>query len=175
MQKLLLTCVLMLLATSVHSQVTCITCPTNAQATAVGTGIAVTRADGTVIQPGQSVGECETLNVLATVGFQGQVLVFVPPTNFNVVPGSGFFAGQGFIPVDGQTFDVTPADLANFRVGPTNCADGLLKGMSNLVYTITPANVSNGVVTFTFNYINGRALLGDCSLLNAASAQFTAA
>lgn len=174
MRTLLAACALLLASSPAYSQVVCTTCPTNAQATAVGTGIAVTRANGTVVQPGQSVGECETLNVLATVGFQGQVLVFVPPTNFNVVPGSGFFAGQGFISVDGSTFDVTPSDMATFRVGPPDCADGLLKGMSNLVYSITPSNAAAGSVTFTFNYINGRALLGDCTLLNAASAQFTA-
>jgi hypothetical protein len=44
--------------------------------------------------------------------------------------------------------------------------------MSNLSYTISPADVAAGSVTFTFDYTGGHSMLGDCSLLVSGSAQF---
>src|ERR1051325_8672725 len=163
---------------SVSAQVDCITCPPNAQATAVGAGITVTRANGTVVQPGQTVGACETLNVLASVAYQPNVLVFNPgpPPSFTQVVGSGFFGGTGSISVNNANplspFNVTPADMASTSVGPATCADTEIKGMNNLVFTLTAADVAAGSVTFTFNYQNGHSLLGDCSLTVGANNQF---
>src|ERR1043166_7303436 len=120
---------------SVSAQVDCVTCPANAQATAVGAGITVTRQNGTVLQPGQSVGACETLNVLASVAYQPNVLVFNPgpPPSFTQVVGSGFFGGTGSISVNNANplspFNVTPADMASTSVGPATCADTEIKGM----------------------------------------------
>src|SRR6266550_6075067 len=66
-------------------QVTCETCPPDALATAVGAGLTVTRANGLVVSPGQAVGACETLNVLGSVAYQPQVLIFVPPNSSQLV------------------------------------------------------------------------------------------
>src|SRR6266513_6366249 len=93
-------------------QVDCITCPPTAQATAVGAGLTVTRANGLVVQPGQAVGACETLNVLASVAYQPQVLFFVPPNSFQLAVGSGFFGGAATISVNNPNpvspFNITP-------------------------------------------------------------------
>src|ERR1051325_5744694 len=163
---------------SALAQVQCVTCPANAQATAVGAGITVTRANGSIVQPGQTVGACEVLNVLASVAYQPNVLVFNPgpPPTFTQVVGSGFFGGTGSISVNNgnplSPFNVTPADMATTTVGPATCADTEIKGMNNLPYTITAADIAAGSVTFTFNYQNGHSLLGDCSLLVGANNQF---
>jgi hypothetical protein len=156
-----------------RGQVTCVTCPADAVATAVGAGLTVQRANGTIVQPGQSVGACETLNVLGSVAYQPQVL-----TSSGLVVGSGFFGGTGSIAVNngnpGSPFNVTPADMATTTVGPAPCGSTTVKGMNNLPYTITAADAAAGSVTFSFQYSNGRSLLGDCTLTVSASAQFTA-
>jgi hypothetical protein len=169
---------LLVLAVGVaRGQVTCVTCPADAQATAVGGGLTVTRANGTVIGAGQSVGACETLNILGSVAYQPQVLISTPGGNV-LVTGSGFFGGTASITVNngnpGSPFNVTPADMATTTVGPAPCASTLVKGMNTLPYTFTAADIAAGSVTFTLNYINGHSLLGDCSLLVTAGAQFTA-
>ena len=88
--------------TPVSAQVACVTCPANAQATAVGAGITVTRSNGTIVQQGATVGACETLNVLGNVTYQPNVLVFNPgpPPSFTQVVGSGFFGGTASISVN---------------------------------------------------------------------------
>src|SRR5579862_670970 len=97
--KMVLAGLLVMGAAAARGQVTCVTCPADAQATAVGAGVTVTRANGSVVQPGQSVGACETLNILGSVAYQPQVLIFVNG-NSQVVTGSGFFGGNGAILVN---------------------------------------------------------------------------
>ena len=116
----LLAGLLVLAAGAARGQVTCVTCPADAVATAVGAGLTVQRANGSIVQPGQSVGACEVLNVLGSVAYQPQVL-----TSQGVVVGSGFFGGTGSIAVNngnpGSPFNVTPADMATTTVGPAPC------------------------------------------------------
>jgi len=163
---------------SAQAQVASVTCPPNAQATTVGFGLIATRTNGTIVQPGQSIGAYETVNILGTVFYQPQVLAFVNG-HPQIITTSAFYGGTGTILANngnpGSPFDVTPPDMATFRVGPADpglCADGALKAMNNLPYTPTAADISAGSVTFTFNYTGGHSLLGDCSLLVSASAQF---
>jgi hypothetical protein len=110
------------------------------------------------------------------VAYTPQVLIQTPSGPVLAV-GSGFFGGQGRIlvnnPNPGSPFNVTPADLANFKVGPANCADGVVKGMTLLPYDITAADVAAGSITLTFVYAQGHSLLGDCTLEVQAGSQFT--
>lgn len=175
----LLAGLLVLAAGVARGQVTCETCPGDAEATAVGAGLTITRANGTLVAPNSAVGACETLNVLGSVAYQPRVLISIPEPPFSrEVVGSGFFGGTGRISVNNPNplgpFNVTPADMATFRVGPAPCADATLKGMNNLPYTITAADVAAGTITFTFTYADGRSLLGNCTLEVGATAQFTA-
>jgi hypothetical protein len=151
------------------------TCPSDAQGTAIAGGLTVSRANGTMVQPGGPIGVCETLNVLASVAYLPRVFIF--GRSFQIVTGSAFFGGTGAISVSnpnaGSPFDVTPADMATTTVGPAPCGETLLKAMNILSYTPTAADIAAGSVMFNFNYTGGHSLLGDCSLLVSAGAQFS--
>src|SRR6185295_6889163 len=157
------------------AQVVCVTCPAAATASGVAPGIFVTRTNGIPVNPDPSapIGACEQIIVKTDLGYkavaQGQT-------------GAGYYGGTAQIlaypgPVVGgvaeSTSNVTPADLATTKIGPSPCADTLDKAMNDLTYTLTAADIAAGSVSFRFNYTGGTTLISPCTLGAAGSVEFT--
>src|SRR5919197_312794 len=154
-----------LLGLRVQAQVTCVNCPANGQAAGVAAGIFVTRADGSIVLPGNPVGACEQIVVHTDLGYKA----LFP----GGVVGAGFFGGQaqvlafpGSAVVPESTADVTPAALATTKIGPTppSCADTDDLAMNNLPYKFTAADIAAGSVKFRFSYSGGTTLIIPCNL-----------
>jgi len=116
--------------------------------------------------PTDVAGACETIIVHTDLGYKanngGQV-------------GRGYFGGQGnvlsyagplVLAVPESTHDVTPASLANTKIGPAGnpCTDTDDFIMNNLNYTLSAADIAAGAVAFKFDYAGGHTLINDCSL-----------
>jgi uncharacterized repeat protein (TIGR01451 family) len=151
---------------------TCLKCPDNANDTAIGTafGVFVTRNGVEINVSGKVVGSCEPLVLKANVSYNS--------FGINNGIGAGFTGGTGRILFpNGTSLDVTPADMATTLVGPAPCGTVAVKQMNNATYTLTPADITAGLATFTFQFTNGTSLLpnslGDCVLKVSASPQQT--
>jgi hypothetical protein len=163
-----------LILSNATAQVTCVTCPANAQASGVAPGILVTRTNGSPINPDPSspIGACEPIMVLTDLGYRASVQGFVGAGYFGGTGQVQAFAGSTASGVPENTFNVTPADLATTKIGPAPCADTLDKAMQNLNYTLTPADIAAGAVTFRFVYSGGKQLIAPCQLNASGSIEF---
>ena len=158
----------------VRAQVSCSTCPPEAVTCVAGPGFLITRTNGTPINPDSSdpVGVCEQVIIKTDLAYRpivgGQV-------------GAGYYGGQARVlaypgPVASgtaeSTNDVTPAGFDTIKIGPAPCGDTLDKAMKDLLYTLTPADIAAGAVTFRFVYSGGVALISPCTFSVSSTIEF---
>src|SRR5438128_1509147 len=163
------------LGLQLQAQVTCVTCPSGAQAAGVAPGIFITRAsDGSFVLPSVPVGACQQVVIHTDLGYKA--------TFPGGVIGAGYFGGQGDVLafagsslVAESTSNVTPATLASTKIGPAGnaCADTDDFAMNDLVYTFTAADIAAGSVKFRFAYSGGHTLIDPCNLEATGSIEFT--
>jgi len=166
-----LVAVLGLLAATAQAQPACQTCPSDAQTSAIGSGIGIFRYNtttGTLVPyTSGTLSECTTLLIQANVSY----VPIVTDPGGNEFVGAGFTAGTGWLVIDEGdngsaefACNITPANMATTIVGgtgPNACPGSVsVKNMRTFIY-----NPSPGVTTvrIRFNYTNGIVLLGDCS------------
>src|SRR5262245_30865324 len=161
-----------LLLTSKASAQVCVLCPSDAQASAIGSAfsIFVHRNGQDINVSGLPVGACETLRLVTSVAYQAQA---VNPQG-QVVVGAGFSGGTGIINFpNGSSQNVTPADMNTIVVGPPPCGATTIKPMTVVNYTLTAQDIANGSALFVFNYSGGKSTLpnaqGACILPVSAS------
>src|SRR6266568_2336081 len=163
------------LGLQLQAQVTCVTCPSGAQAAGVAPGIFVTRAsDASFVLPSVPVGACQRIVIHTDLSYKAAF-----PGG---VIGAGYFGGQGDVlafagssVVAESTSNVTPAALASTKIGPAGnaCADTDDFAMNDLVYTFTAADIAAGSVKFRFAYSGGKTLIEPCNLEATGSIEFT--
>ncbi len=165
-------------ASSAVADSICANCPRNGQAVSASIGIFLTRTNGSVILPGDSVGACESVVVHTDLGYKAAY-----PGG---IVGAGYFGGTAIVsafPGDSEvaelTVNVTPPNLATTRIGPVApapnaCADTDDLLMDNLTYTFTAADIAAGSVRFRFDYTGGTALIVPCKLRVSSSAEASA-
>src|SRR5262245_59709242 len=161
-----------LFLTSQASAQVCTLCPSDAQASAIGSAfsIFVHRNGQDINVSGLPVGACETLTLVTSVAYQAQAV----NAQGQIVVGAGFSGGTGIITFpSGSTQNVTPADMNTTVVGPAPCGTTTIKPMTVVNYTLTAQDIAAGSALFVFNFSGGVSTLpnaqGQCILPVSAS------